>query len=87
MKCDLLESHILLKQGESLTKTLDLDSIVLGSLVLGATPVFYFLGKKYGTHNWGLLSNSKGIMVVKCIKCRLARLHLMGFDKEMCTKQ
>jgi hypothetical protein len=41
-------------------------------------------GKKYGDHKLGLESNSKGIKVVKCTQCHIARLFLMGHDITAC---
>jgi hypothetical protein len=41
-------------------------------------------GKKYGDHVFTLRKNSKGIMVVKCENCDIARLFLMGHDITHC---
>lgn len=38
----------------------------------------------YGNHKWSLLPNSIGINVVKCDKCLLARLWLVGHDIKNC---
>jgi hypothetical protein len=38
----------------------------------------------YGNHVWGLEENSKKIKVVKCIKCHIARLYLVGHDIDRC---
>lgn len=38
----------------------------------------------YGSHVWIRLPNSTGIMVIKCAKCKLARLWLVGHDILIC---
>lgn len=43
-------------------------------------------GKTYGKHIWDLAPNSNGIMIVKCTKCKEARLFLMGHDKTDCME-
>ena len=42
-------------------------------------------GKSYGDHVLGLEPNSKGIMVVKCVKCHIARFFLIGQDQTSCN--
>lgn len=41
-------------------------------------------GKSYGDHVFNLQKNSKGIMVVKCKDCSIARLYIMGHNIHHC---
>lgn len=59
---------------------------------IGKFPMFADLIKEglvviTNPHKLGLEPNSEGIMIVKCIKCHISRMFLMGHDIYNCREK